>query len=66
MSNNVENYMKDLAKSIRAVLTENQRRKYCVIFGPRVLGEFDSLEEAIKCKKSHSCLVTMLYMPLDE
>jgi hypothetical protein len=58
-------YMQHMSETIDSVLTESQRKKYCVIFGEScVLGEFDSREEAVKAQNDvWKNLLTILYVP---
>jgi hypothetical protein len=46
------------------LLTPKQRSRYCLLFGARVLAEFDSLQEAQKAKiEDFKFVSTTLYIP---
>lgn len=57
-------YLQKVMGNIESILTEAQRKKYCVIFGERVLGEFNSLEEAKQAQNDQwKNVCTALYAP---
>ena len=57
-------YLENLCGTLNEVLTPEEQRKYCVIFGHNLLGAFDTYEEAETARKTKYCfLQTVLYVP---
>jgi len=60
-------YLEALASNLKHILTEQQRNKFCLIFGTRVIGVYNSREEAMHAQDTtYSCLLTSLYIPIQK
>jgi hypothetical protein len=61
---NQELYLEALSERIGHILTDKQKNRYCLIFGYRVVGEYDTLLEATSAQvKDFSFALTVLYVP---
>jgi hypothetical protein len=59
-----EAYMNALVENIGDILTEEQKSKYCLIFGDRVVGQYDTLESALQAQhRDFAFIMTVMYYP---
>lgn len=61
----IEKTYREIMESIaRGILTDAQKSKYCLIFGQRVIGEYDTVEEAIHAQTTeYALMITILITP---
>lgn len=57
-------YLKELVCDVNSLLTEEQQKKYCLLFGKHVVGSYDTEVEATLAQdQEFPNLATVLYCP---